>query len=183
MGVLYRVFTEVSYIVITSIFFAIMFILQVLLLDSYALYGIWSLNIALGTKLYFTSYLFRDLLYTQSTYVLLYPLLFSFLFSVNIALLFFYMRARSNVTGSLTGRSGSGVGISMWAFLASLLGSGCASCGVFLLSSLFTVLGLGIINVYLPVSGTGLRLLSIALLLYSIYLVIEKIRKPNVCSI
>jgi hypothetical protein len=60
--------------------------------------------------------------------------------------------------------------------------AGCAACGSFLLVTLLSFLGASGALALLPLGGGELGLLSIALLVLSIFLIARKIVAPVVCE-
>ena len=105
----------------------------------------------------------------------IFTIIISCLFSYNIALLIYHIRTQMRVHIS--------AGTSTLAVIISLFGLGCASCGTVLLTSLFgvgfstTVLGI------LPFYGLEFSIVSILILVWSIFLLLKKIQSPQVCKI
>jgi hypothetical protein len=97
----------------------------------------------------------------------------AFLFGANMTLFVFYVKQQAKLQGAL--------GIGFAGTIAGLLGAGCASCSSVILASIFgTGAAAGFVGI-LPLRGQEFGLLGIALLFYSIYTIIKKIRKPGVC--
>ncbi len=97
------------------------------------------------------------------------------LFGLNIALLIYYLKKRIRLQRS------SGLGVI--GIISGLIGVGCASCGSVILSSIFGLgATAGFIGV-LPLKGQEFGLLSIAIILFSIFLLAKKIQDPNSCKI
>ncbi|BBP03057.1 hypothetical protein TPL01_21610 [Sulfuriferula plumbiphila] len=99
------------------------------------------------------------------------------LFGVDIAMLVYFLRRRrarlphGEIAASVGGAA-SGV-----------VAAGCAACGSFLLVTILSFLGASGALALLPLQGGELGLLSIALLLLSIFLIARKIAAPVVCEI
>lgn len=99
------------------------------------------------------------------------------LFGVDIAMIIYFLRRRraqlprGEIAASLGGTA-SGV-----------VAAGCAACGSFLLVTILSFLGATGALALLPLRGGELGLLSIALLLLSIFLIARKIVAPAVCEI
>lgn len=99
------------------------------------------------------------------------------LFSINIALLIFYIRRAQKGSKGIKKAQASSLG----GLIAGVLGIGCAACGSVILSSLAVSLGLVPILIFLPLHGGEFALLGIVFLLYSIFFLIKKINDPLVC--
>jgi len=99
------------------------------------------------------------------------------LFGVDIAMIIYFLRQkrarlpRGEIAASIGGAT-SGV-----------VAAGCAACGSFLLAAMLSFLGASGALALLPLKGGELGLLSIALLLLSIFLIARKIVAPVVCEI
>lgn len=98
----------------------------------------------------------------------------SLLFGLNISLFVFYLKRRIKLQKE--------AGLSVGGIIAGMVGIGCASCGSFILTSLFgmsaSVAFLGL----LPLGGHEFGILSIAILGYSIISISKKIQEPLVCK-
>lgn len=99
------------------------------------------------------------------------------LFGVDIAMIVYFLRQkrarlpRGEIAASFGGAA-SGV-----------VAAGCAACGSFLLVTILSFLGASGALALLPLQGGELGLLSIALLLLSIFLIARKIVAPVTCEI
>ncbi len=97
------------------------------------------------------------------------------LFGVDIAMIVYFARqrrarlARGEIAASLGGAA------------SGAIAAGCAACGSFLLLPVLSFLGAAGALALLPLGGAELGLLSIALLLLSIYLIARKIATPPLC--
>ncbi len=94
------------------------------------------------------------------------------LFAYNLILIFYYFKKR-NQFASLGKVSLSGL-------LASL-GVGCATCGGVLLTSVVGGVGATSLLTILPYSGSEFLVISILVLIYSIFSISKKINAPLVC--
>lgn len=94
-------------------------------------------------------------------------LIISILTGINIALLTYFFRTRSQASG------GSALGFA--GMLSGILGIGCASCGSVLLSSVIGLSASWAVIGFLPLRGAEFSLLAIALLVYSIFSLSKKI--------
>lgn len=99
------------------------------------------------------------------------------LFGVDIAMIVYFLRRRrarlprGEIAASVGGAASGAVA------------AGCAACGSFLLITILSFLGASGALTLLPLKGGELGLLSIALLLLSIFLIARKIVAPAVCEI
>lgn len=97
------------------------------------------------------------------------------LFGVDIAMIVYFARqrrtrlARGEIAASMGGAASGAIAV------------GCAACGSFLLLPILSFLGAAGAIALLPLGGAELGLVSIALLLLSIYLIARKIVLPPVC--
>ena len=67
--------------------------------------------------------------------------------------------------------------------VSGVLGMGCAACGSFLLTSIFSLFGASWLLSYLPLDGGEFGILGVILLAVSLYLTAKKIQNPAVCKI
>lgn len=102
----------------------------------------------------------------------------SLLFGVNVSLFIRGVGARwsAGVVG------GSGVLASIGGFASSLVGIGCASCGIFILGPLLALVGAGSLIAALPLGGAELIVLGIGLLAASLWLQARALESPAACS-
>ena len=99
------------------------------------------------------------------------------LFGINIALLVYFLNHRiANVqnSGAATGALG---------LISGVIGTGCAACGSFLLTSGLSLIGATSVLTFLPLQGGEFGLLAVALLALSIYLTAKQIIKPAICAV
>lgn len=97
------------------------------------------------------------------------------LFAINMVLVVFYFRKKTALQ-----RTG---GLSFTGALMGLLGTGCAACGSILLSAVFGIAATASFIGVLPLKGQEFSLLSVAILLFSIYLTVKKIQEPLICKV
>lgn len=99
------------------------------------------------------------------------------LFGVDVALIVYFARQRR-------ARLAHGeIAASVGGAASGAIAAGCAACGSFLLLPLLSFLGAAGVLVLLPLGGAELGLVSIGLLLLSIYLIARKIATPPVCEL
>ena len=105
-------------------------------------------------------------------------ILISILFGINASLLIYYIKQAKKLPRK------EGIGTA-GAFVSGILGIGCASCGSFLLGAILASFGASGLIMSLPLRGGELTILSIALLLLSIFLIAKSIQLTNnkSCSI
>ncbi|MHB9100152.1 MAG: hypothetical protein ACYC2E_01345 [Sulfuricella sp.] len=99
------------------------------------------------------------------------------LFGVDIAMIVYFLRQKR--ARLPRGEIAAGVG----GAASGAVAAGCAACGSFLLATILSFLGASGALALLPLKGGELGLLSIALLLLSIFLIARKIVAPVVCEI
>lgn len=99
------------------------------------------------------------------------------LFGIDVALIVYFLRRRRAQLPR--GEIAAGVG----GAASGAIAAGCAACGSFLLITILSFLGASGALALLPLRGGELGLLSIALLLLSIFLIARKIVAPAVCEI
>jgi len=106
-----------------------------------------------------------------------YSILIAILFGINVAMVIFFLRRR------LTSIKQSGVALGFFGILSGILGVGCAACGSFLIVTLITWSGVGALVAALPLKGGEFGVISIILLLISLYQTAKQIEDPLVCKI
>lgn len=99
------------------------------------------------------------------------------LFGVDIAMIVYFLRARRAQLPR--GEIAAGLG----GAASGAIAAGCAACGSFLLITILSFLGATGALALLPLRGGELGLLSIGLLLLSIFLIARRIAAPAVCEI
>lgn len=134
-------------------------------------------GVALGIKLKLYLALYGSLFTNFTLASALITLGSVFLFSINIALLIFYIRRAQKGSRGIKKAQASSFG----GLIAGILGIGCAACGSVILSSLAVSLGAVGLLAFLPLHGGEFALLGIVFLLYSIFLLVKKINDPLVC--
>ncbi len=98
----------------------------------------------------------------------------SLLFGLNMSLFSFYLKRRIRLQKE--------AGLSVGGIVAGMLGVGCASCGSFIISSLFGVSASVVFLGFLPLKGQEFGILSIIILSFSIISTARKIQEPVVCK-
>lgn len=102
----------------------------------------------------------------------------SLLFGINVSLFLRGIGARW--TASRVG--GPGFLASLGGLTSSLVGIGCASCGIFILGPLLALVGAGSLIAALPLGGAELIMLGISLLAGSLWLQARALESPPACS-
>jgi phosphoglycerol transferase MdoB-like AlkP superfamily enzyme len=105
-----------------------------------------------------------------------YTVLIALFFSINLAMLIFYIKIRKKFLQK------SGVA-SFGGLISGVFGIGCAACGTVILGPLLALVGAGGIIAYLPLGGQEFGILAIGILGVSIFLTAKKITEPTVCKI
>lgn len=105
-----------------------------------------------------------------------YTIAIAVLFGINVALIIYYIRDRRNAN------IGSGTTLSAGGLISGIFGIGCASCGTFVIGALLSIFGASVLLSYLPFGGEEFGFLGVGLLIYSSYLILNKISKPLVCE-
>lgn len=96
------------------------------------------------------------------------------LFGINIAMVAYYFKNK----GAILRREGI---VGFFGAFTGFLGVGCSACGSVALSSLLSMAGIGSALSYLPLGGREFAILSIFLLLLSIYQISRKISTSKIC--
>lgn len=172
-----QVFTNTSYIALASALAAAAF-----------LFAVWLPNLGLLTDIFATSStpfavklnIAISLLGGISTNFSLlsagYTIAIAILFGVVVAMVVHLMRKNRSQLESNTVAAGLG-GIG-----SGILGVGCAACGSFLLMTILSSFGAVGALALLPLKGGEFGVLSVALLLISLFLISKKITEPFICK-
>jgi hypothetical protein len=98
------------------------------------------------------------------------------LFGVNLALIVYHLKRRFQLPNGKFGASTIG------SMVAATAGAGCASCGTLVLGSFLSSAGVLGMPLILPFDGQELLVISIALLLISIYGLVKSRQTAAVCA-
>lgn len=101
-------------------------------------------------------------------------IIISVLFGINFSLLIFYFKKKFDLDKSM--------GLSFAGILLGLIGVGCASCGSVILMAFFGLTATAAFVAVLPLHGQEFGIISIIILLMSVYLISKKIKEPLVCK-
>ncbi len=134
-------------------------------------------GVALGTKLQLLMQLFSGFAGSLDWGALFSAMSIPILFGIDIAMIAYFLRLRSAALPR--GEIAAGVG----GAASGALVAGCAACGSFLLITFLSLFGAAGALALLPLKGEELSLVSIALLLFSIYLIARRIVTPPVCAV
>ena len=166
-----KVFSEVSYAVLTSVMFVVVLLLILWLPNLHFVAGtLFSGKTSFGEKISFVLATFWTLKTNFSFWSALATIFIALLFAVNCSLLIYYIKRKKSLLGS--------GGANVFGLLAGLLGTGCASCGSIILS----VIGLSGVAIILPLGGQEFSVLAIGLLLFSLHSISKKIISDNTCN-
>ncbi|MBI5612218.1 MAG: hypothetical protein HY942_03985 [Gammaproteobacteria bacterium] len=158
---------------------AIVVLAATLWLPNYRLIGaVFSTpGVALGSKLQLLASLAAGLADNFGAVPAVAAVIVPVLFGMDVAMIVYFARqrrarlARGEIAAGLGGAA------------SGAIAAGCAACGSFLLLPVLSFLGAAGALALLPLGGAELGLLSIALLLLSIYLIARKIALPPVCEL
>ncbi len=109
-------------------------------------------------------------------FAVLYTFLIALFFSINVAMLIFYIKNKQKFLqkNSVVGASG---------LLSGIFGIGCASCGTVILGPLLSFFGASGVIAYLPFGGQEFGVLGVILLTISIFMIAKKIIESDVCRV
>lgn len=105
-----------------------------------------------------------------------YTIAIAALFGVNIAMVVYFLKRKRNLLAKQEMAAGIG-GVASGA-----LGIGCAACGSFILTTALSSFGAASALAILPLRGGEFGILSVALLLVSLFLISGKIAAPLICN-
>jgi len=171
-----EVFSRSSYIVgaatLTLIVFAFAVLLPNLALLNEVVFGS---SAPLGVKINLTLSLLGGIQTNFSALSATYTILIAILVGINVAMIVYLVRKRSEL-----GKKGMATGVGGVA--SGALGVGCAACGSFLLSTILASFGAASALALLPLKGGEFGILSVALLGVTLGIVSTKIAEPLVCE-
>jgi hypothetical protein len=158
---------------------AVLVLAATLWLPNYRLLGavFTTPGVALATKLQLLMSLAGGLASSLGALAAVAAVIVPVLFGVDVAMIVYFAKqrqarqARGEIAASLGGAA------------SGAIAAGCAACGSFLLLPILSFLGAAGALALLPLGGAELGLVSIALLLLSIYLIARKIATPPVCAL
>lgn len=107
----------------------------------------------------------------------LYTIAIAVLFGLNLSMMVYFLRRR------IAEVKQSGIATGFLGVTSGVLGTGCAACGSFLLTSIFSSLGASGILTFFPLGGGEFGILGVILLSVSLYLTAKQIQNPAVCKI
>jgi hypothetical protein len=134
-------------------------------------------GVALGTKLRLLMQLFTGFVGSLDWVAMFSAFAIPVLLGIDIAMIVYFLRRRSAALPRGEIAAGAG-GAASGALVA-----GCTACGSFLLITFLSLFGAAGALALLPLKGEELSLVSIALLLFSIYLIARRIMMPLVCAV
>ncbi len=109
----------------------------------------------------------------------MYTVAIALFFGIQATLLTYYI---SKVRGGAGGVKRIGA-VSLSGLMSGIFGIGCAACGTFILTSILASFGAAGLLAFLPFGGEEFGVLGVSLLLYSIFLLLKKIKSPLVCEL
>lgn len=169
---IYRVFSNVRYILLALLTASIYLLIAILVPSLSVIKFFWSsgMSIFALAKLAIVFYISNS---TNTTRVSV--LIIAILSGLNISMLVFYFNRRIRLQKD--------AGVGFLGMIIGLLGIGCTSCGSVILSAIFGLTAATSFLRILPFKGSELGVLSILLLLLSIYILSIKIENPFICKI
>lgn len=168
-----KVFAHSSYIALASAFAILTFLAAVWLPNSRLLVAVFNLSSApLETKLKLAWSLLYGIRTNFSLFSAGYTIAIAALLGINIAMITYFLKRTKNGFARRDATAGFG------SIISGVLGIGCAACGSFILSALGMAGALAI----LPLRGGEFGILSIILLMLSLFLTSKKIAVPLTCT-
>lgn len=157
-----------------SIFFLVSFFYFIFknLFSSIKVFQINIFSIGEKINLFFRS--FFDISELKNIWMLILVLLF--IFSISVFLLFSYLLFKESKKISKR----HSVWSTFWTFI-TILGLSCVSCGIGLLASILSALGLSSLVVVFPLHGLELGYLGVLALNISNYFLLKRIKNPFTC--
>ena len=172
-----EVFARALYIAIASVLALAAFV-----------FAVWLPNIGLITDIFKTSStplasklkiavnLLGGISTNFSTLSATYTIAIAILFGINIAMIVCLVRKKHSEL------AGGSVAAGFGSIASGALGIGCATCGSFLLTTIFSSLGITGALALLPLQGGEFGILSVVLLVTSLAIISNKIAEPLICK-
>ncbi len=133
-----------------------------------------NLSVPLAIKAQLLTGLFESITTNFSAFSASYTIAIAILFGVDLAMIVYLVkRTHALGRGEMTASAGG--------IISGVFGVGCAACGSFLATSILSLVGAGGAVALLPLKGGEFGILSIILLVSSIYFVARKITASPVC--
>lgn len=105
----------------------------------------------------------------------IFTVIIAILSGITMAMVVYYFKYRFSVHAA--------AGTSFLGVVVGLLGVGCSACGSVVVSTIFGVGATGIFLGVFPFEGTEISVLSVVILLGSLYVIARKIASPKMCDI
>ncbi|MCD5384507.1 MAG: hypothetical protein LRZ97_01155 [Candidatus Pacebacteria bacterium] len=176
-----KTFKQLRYVVTALVVSITVFSLSVWLPNSAIIWSVFSnTSIAFVDKVSLLWHLYGSIVTNFHIFSASYTIIIAILFGVNIALMLKYIKEQKTLTDKSNVKPA--VGTSVGGLIAGFLGIGCATCGTFILSGLFTIFGTGVVLTLLPLGGGEFGIIGVALLMYSIYIILKKMQTPYICN-
>ncbi len=175
---LQKVFQKPTYALLALITSAVVFVFATWLPNFRLLWGILgSSDVPFGDKLELPFNLIGSIATNFTLLSASYTIAIAILFGINIAMTIYFLRRRIDDVRQ------AGISTGFFGIASGVLGMGCAACGSFLLTSIFSLVGASSIIAFLPLKGGEFGILGVVLLLASVYLTARQIQNPAVCNI
>jgi hypothetical protein len=174
-----KIFGRIRYLAIASIVTGVVFSSAVWL-PNFALIKLVfaTASISLVDKFSLLLSLYVGIITNFTILAALYTVSIAVLCGLYVAMLIFYLTERRQ--GSVGAKSTGWFGLG--GVISGFFGIGCAACGTFIFTSIFTAGGAGSLILLLPLAGQEFGLLGAGLLVYAVYSLGQKIKEPLVCT-
>lgn len=179
ISILVGILRKPTYAAIATFFGVIVFTGAVWLPNLATISLVIKSSVTLLAKLQFIFSLYGSITTNFTLMSASYTVLIAFLFGIQAALLLYYIKAVRLGSTQLRNVGATSIG----GLVSGVFGIGCAACGTFILTSVLTLFGVGGLVAYLPFGGEEFGVIGVLLLVYSVYVILNKIDKPLVCPV
>lgn len=170
-----KVFQKLSYLFIAITGALVAFAFTVWLPNfSLIVNTLGNFSVPLGIKAQLLTGLFLGITTNFTAFSAFSTVVIAVLFGMNLAMVTYFVK-RNRALGREEMAAGAG------GVISGIFGVGCATCGSLLATSILSLVGAGGAIALLPLKGGEFNVLSIALLITSIYFIARKITMPPVC--
>lgn len=157
-------------------------ILNILFLLLYFLFTNFLVSVQIFSAPFFTENeklnLFFSSLFDLSSLKSFNMALLVILFTLSLSLLFILFYVLFNESKKISKKKSL---LGMAGVFLSILGFSCISCGIGLLASILSLLGLSSLSLYFPLHGLEFGFLGILVINFTSYLILKRIKNPFVC--
>lgn len=174
---LQKVFRKPSYMLLALGTSLVIFAFAVWLPNLRLLWSFFQSGATIVEKLHLTLSLLGSISTNFSLLSASHTITIAILFGVYVALLVYFLRKRVVAVSRREAMVGTG------GVLSSLFGIGCATCGSFLLTTLFGWAGASAVLALLPLRGSEFGIMGVILLAIALYATAKQIENPLVCKV